>query len=109
MDDAVNAERPRTRLLRHRRYQRVHELPGRVELDHAQDILADLMDTVVGSLRPAFRLAKLEGIATLRPLPEVEMAGRAREAESNPEATLRGSSGRYLDPAVDPGLARSSS
>ena len=34
-----------------------------VELDHAQDILADLMDTVVGSLRPSFRLAKLEGDA----------------------------------------------
>ena len=34
-----------------------------VELDHAQDILADLMDTVVSSLRPTFRLAKLEGDA----------------------------------------------
>jgi uncharacterized protein YndB with AHSA1/START domain len=34
-----------------------------VELDHAQDILADLMNTVVGSLRPTFRLAKLEGDA----------------------------------------------
>lgn len=34
-----------------------------VELDHAQDILADLMDTVVGTLRPPFRLAKLEGDA----------------------------------------------
>jgi uncharacterized protein YndB with AHSA1/START domain len=34
-----------------------------VELDHAQDILADLMDTVVRSLRPTFRLAKLEGDA----------------------------------------------
>lgn len=34
-----------------------------VELDHAQDILADLMGTVVGSLRPTFRLAKLEGDA----------------------------------------------
>lgn len=33
------------------------------ELDHAQDILADLMGTVVGGLRPAFRLAKLEGDA----------------------------------------------
>ena len=33
------------------------------ELDHAQDILADLMSTVVGSFRPAFRLAKLEGDA----------------------------------------------
>ena len=34
-----------------------------VELDHASDILADLMGTVVRSLRPTFRLAKLEGDA----------------------------------------------
>lgn len=34
-----------------------------VELDHAQDILADLIGTIVGGLRPAFRLAKLEGDA----------------------------------------------
>jgi hypothetical protein len=34
-----------------------------VELDHAQDILADLMGTVVSALRPGFRLAKLEGDA----------------------------------------------
>ena len=33
------------------------------ELDHAQDILADLVSTVVSSLRPTFRLAKLEGDA----------------------------------------------
>jgi uncharacterized protein YndB with AHSA1/START domain len=33
------------------------------ELDHAQDVLADLMNTVVGSMRPGFRLAKLEGDA----------------------------------------------
>jgi uncharacterized protein YndB with AHSA1/START domain len=33
------------------------------ELDHAQDILADLMSTVVGALRPTYRLAKLEGDA----------------------------------------------
>jgi uncharacterized protein YndB with AHSA1/START domain len=33
------------------------------ELDHAQDILADLMATVVSALRPAFKLAKLEGDA----------------------------------------------
>jgi uncharacterized protein YndB with AHSA1/START domain/class 3 adenylate cyclase len=33
------------------------------ELDHAQDILADLMSTVVTSFRPTFRLAKLEGDA----------------------------------------------
>lgn len=34
-----------------------------VELDHAQDILADLIGTVVSVLRPAYRLAKLEGDA----------------------------------------------
>ena len=34
-----------------------------VELDHAQDIIADLMDTVVKGLRPLFRLAKFEGDA----------------------------------------------
>ena len=33
------------------------------ELDHAQDILRDLMQTVVGTLRPQFKLAKLEGDA----------------------------------------------
>ncbi|CAB3799319.1 DUF2652 domain-containing protein [Pararobbsia alpina] len=34
-----------------------------VELDHAQDIIADLMDTVVRCLRPPLRLAKFEGDA----------------------------------------------
>lgn len=45
-----------------------------VELDHAQDILADLMATVVTSLRPTFRLAKLEGDAafTFAPLDTVD-------------------------------------
>ncbi|MFL5778252.1 MAG: DUF2652 domain-containing protein [Chloroflexota bacterium] len=33
------------------------------ELDHAQDILADLMATVVAAFRPTFKLAKLEGDA----------------------------------------------
>jgi hypothetical protein len=33
------------------------------ELDHAQDILADLMSTVVTAFRPTFKLAKLEGDA----------------------------------------------
>jgi hypothetical protein len=33
------------------------------ELDHAQDILADLMGTVVNALRPTLKLAKLEGDA----------------------------------------------
>ena len=34
-----------------------------VELDHAQDIIADLMDTMIKGLRPPFRLAKFEGDA----------------------------------------------
>jgi hypothetical protein len=34
-----------------------------VELDHAQDIIADFMDTVVKGLRPPLRLAKFEGDA----------------------------------------------
>lgn len=34
-----------------------------VELDHAQDILADLMSTVVKAFRPSFKLSKLEGDA----------------------------------------------
>lgn len=33
-----------------------------VELDHAQDVLADLMNVVVGTLHPDFRLAKLEPV-----------------------------------------------
>jgi len=37
--------------------------PAAVELDHAQDIIADVMDTIVRSLRPPFRLAKFEGDA----------------------------------------------
>ena len=47
-----------------------------VELDHAQDILADLMDTVVGSLRPAFRLAKLLGEPAATRLAARDLAGR---------------------------------
>jgi len=34
-----------------------------VELDHAQDIIADIMDTLLRALRPPFRLAKFEGDA----------------------------------------------
>jgi len=46
-----------------------------VELDHAQDILADLVDTVVGSLRPTFQLAKLEGDAAFVWLPTATVDG----------------------------------
>jgi hypothetical protein len=34
-----------------------------VEIDHAEEILTDLMGTIVSALRPGFRLAKLEGDA----------------------------------------------
>jgi hypothetical protein len=36
-----------------------------VELDHAQDILEDLMGTIVSALRPGFRLARIEGDAAV--------------------------------------------
>ena len=45
-----------------------------VELDHAQDILADLIGAVVTALRPNFRLAKLEGDAafTYAPIEHID-------------------------------------
>jgi len=46
-----------------------------VELDHAQDILADLVSTVVTSLRPTFRLAKLEGDAAFTYAPADRLDG----------------------------------
>jgi hypothetical protein len=46
-----------------------------VELDHAQDILADLIGTVVTALRPGFRLAKLEGDAAFVVAPSDKLDG----------------------------------
>jgi len=46
-----------------------------VELDHAQDILADLVGTVVSSMRPTFRLAKLEGDAAFMAAPADQLDG----------------------------------
>ncbi len=46
-----------------------------VELDHAQDILADLIGMVVTSLRPTFRLAKLEGDAAFMFTPAERIDG----------------------------------
>jgi len=48
-----------------------------VELDHAEDILADLIGTIVGSLHPPFRLAKLEGDAAFFYAPGSELEGLA--------------------------------
>ncbi len=46
-----------------------------VELDHAQDILADLVGAVVSALRPNFRLAKLEGDAAFTSMPGESIDG----------------------------------
>jgi hypothetical protein len=46
-----------------------------VELDHAHDILADLIGTVVTALRPTFRLAKLEGDAAFVVAPAGKLDG----------------------------------
>jgi uncharacterized protein YndB with AHSA1/START domain len=46
-----------------------------VELDHAQDILADLISTLVTALRPTFRLAKLEGDAAFMIAPAARLDG----------------------------------
>ena len=46
-----------------------------VELDHAQDILADLVGAVVTALRPNFRLAKLEGDAAFTYAPVEKIDG----------------------------------
>ncbi len=48
-----------------------------VELDHAQDILADLMGAVVSALRPGFRLAKLEGDAAFTWQPADQLSARS--------------------------------
>ncbi len=46
-----------------------------VELDHSQDILADLVGTIVTALRPTFRLAKLEGDAAFVSAPAAKLDG----------------------------------
>jgi hypothetical protein len=46
-----------------------------VELDHAHDILADLVGAIVSALRPNFRLAKLEGDAAFVYKPGAEIDG----------------------------------
>ena len=45
------------------------------ELEHAQDVLADLVETVVAHLRPALRISKLEGDAVFAYALESEVDG----------------------------------
>jgi hypothetical protein len=40
------------------------------ELEHAQDVLADLMATIIAGFRPVLRLAKLEGDAAFAYAPQ---------------------------------------
>lgn len=40
------------------------------ELEHAEDVLADLLETLVGTLSPVFKLSKLEGDAAFSYAPE---------------------------------------
>ena len=65
------------------RHLGVHGLPRGVELDHAQDILADLMGTIVSALRPSFRLAKLEGDARSRSRSRRKWMGRCSSTPSS--------------------------
>lgn len=46
-----------------------------VELDHAHDIIADLMETLVKALRPGFRVAKFEGDAVFLTAPAGRLDG----------------------------------
>ncbi len=48
---------------------------AQVEIEHAQDIVADFLSTVVEALRPSFRLAKFEGDAAFLYAPGKEMDG----------------------------------
>ncbi len=45
------------------------------ELDHAQDVLADLLEVVIGRFQPVLRLAKLEGDAVFTYAPEADVDG----------------------------------
>ncbi len=50
-----------------------------VELEHANDIVADFMDTVVEALRPSFQLAKFEGDAAFLYAVKEELDGSLLE------------------------------
>lgn len=46
---------------------------GGTELTHAQDVVADLIETIVGSIEPRFRLSKLEGDAAFCYAPQADV------------------------------------
>src|SRR3989304_3660568 len=60
------------------------------ELDHAQDILADLMETTLAALGPILRLNKLEGDAIFLYAPGAEIDGSTlMDARENPYFPLQ--------------------
>jgi hypothetical protein len=62
-----------------------------VERDHARDIIADLMDTVVNALRPPFHLAKFAGgAAFVYAVAERSTAHRCRTRSRAPVANSAG-------------------
>ncbi len=68
-----------------------------VELDHAQDIIADIMDTLVRALRPPFRLAKFESDAAFVYAPAGKLDGSLlpdQAASGAPPASISTSSWR---------------
>ena len=77
-----------------------------VELDHAQDILADLMDTVVGSLRPTFRLAKLEGDAAFCYAMTETVDGSALHGHRRPDLLRVPATAARYRPGLDMRLQR---
>ena len=55
-----------------------------VERDHAHDIIADLMETLVKALRPPFRVAKFEGDAVFLNAPAEKIDVSHCEARPGP-------------------------
>jgi Protein of unknown function (DUF2652)/Polyketide cyclase / dehydrase and lipid transport len=43
------------------------------ELEHAQDVLADLLETIIGGIEPPFEVAKLEGDAVFAHMPAADV------------------------------------
>jgi hypothetical protein len=80
-----------------------------VELDHAQDIIADIMDTLVRALRPPFRLAKFEGDAAfvyaLADKVDESLVQDSIEQAYSPSASGRATSSRPTGASARPAAA----
>src|SRR5712672_1040767 len=73
-----------------------------VELEHAQDIIADVMDTMVRRLRPPFRLAKFDG-SVLQDAVEAAYFAFRKRLRNISQATMKSKGlGRYLQGDLHP-------